>query len=135
MVFAGRDPSMSDTKESEQFERGIAHFNSGEFFQAHEVWEELWLRATGTEKPFLRGIIQVAAAFHHFKRRNVTGAKSLLAAGLAKLSKYADKHRGIDVFCLREDIERWLVILQSAETLRDPKFPRIHEVNRPATEP
>jgi uncharacterized protein len=90
--------------ETAQFARGVAHFNGGEFFEAHEVWEEIWLRAPAEEKPFLQGLIQIAAAFHHYKRGNLSGARSLLAAGTAKIRAFPGSHRGIDVDQLLRDL-------------------------------
>jgi hypothetical protein len=94
-------------KENAQFRRGIALFNAGKYFKSHEVWEELWLAASGDEKTFLQGLIQVAAAFHHHGRGNTRGMKSLLAAGLAKLGGIADGHRGIAVEKLCVDARDW----------------------------
>jgi uncharacterized protein len=116
---------MGATKERERFERGMAHFNAGEFFEAHEVWEELWLRAAATEKAFLQGIIQIAAAFHHFKRGNEDGARSLLKGGLAKLSKYADRHCGIDAARLRQESQIWLKALETGQTPANARPPQI----------
>ena len=42
------------TRDDGRFARGIAHFNAQEFFEAHEVWEELWLVAREPEKTFCR---------------------------------------------------------------------------------
>ena len=88
---------MSVTEEKDPFERGITHFNAQEFFEAHEAWEELWLRAPPSEKPFLQGIIQIAAALYHCGHGNLRGAKSLLAAGVTKMSRYSGAYLGIDV--------------------------------------
>ncbi len=116
---------MNQPNESEQLDRGIAHFNAGEFFEAHEVWEALWLRATVERKPFLQGIIQIAAAFHHLKRGNLPGARSLLGAGLAKISKYGDTYRGIDVAGLAEQGRAWLDALAAGKRPRNRKTPAI----------
>jgi predicted metal-dependent hydrolase len=94
--------------ESEEFRRGIALFNSGRFFESHEVWEESWLQALEPEKTFLQGLIQVAAAFHHRGRGNMRGLKSLLAAGLAKLDQFPEAHRGIGLGKLRDDARKWM---------------------------
>jgi uncharacterized protein len=117
---------MNQTNESEQLDRGIAHFNAGEFFEAHEVWEALWLRATVEEKPFLQGIIQIAAAFHHLKRGNLPGAKSLLGAGLAKINKYGGTYRGIDVTGLGEQGRAWLDALATGKRPGNRRTPVIH---------
>jgi len=116
---------MGASNEGSQFERGIAHFNAGEFFEAHEVWEELWLHAPLQEKPFLQGIIQIAAAFHHLQRGNERGAKSLLAAGLAKVRGYSALRNGIDVPRLCDDVQAWLETLAGARRLTDARLPTI----------
>ena len=61
---------MNSREKDEKFQRGILHFNAQEFFEAHEVWEEVWLVEAEPEKTFLQGIIQIAAAFHHYLREN-----------------------------------------------------------------
>jgi hypothetical protein len=95
-------------EETKKFQRGVALFNAGEYFEAHEVWEELWLAAAGEERTFLQGLIQVAAALHHFGRGNLLGMRSLLAAGLAKLDGTPDRYWGTDIAKLREDVREWV---------------------------
>src|SRR3970040_1227213 len=56
-----------------KFRRGLDCFNRREFFVCHEVLEEIWLEETEEEKPFYQGIIQVAAAFHHYLNGNLPG--------------------------------------------------------------
>jgi len=102
--------------EKSQFQRGIELFNAGNFFEAHEAWEEIWLAATEPEKTFLQGLIQVAAAFHHYSRGNRKGMESLLEAGLTKLAQFKDGHRGIAVARLRMDAKEWWAAAQDANT-------------------
>ena len=85
----------------EKFRAGIELFNGREFFKAHEVWEELWLTATEPEKTFLQGLIQCAAAFHHYTRGNRNGARSLLEGACAKLEEFSGQHHGMNLGALR----------------------------------
>jgi uncharacterized protein len=98
------------------FRRGIEQFNGGHFFDAHETWEEIWLRSPEPDKTFLQGIIQVAAAFHHHSRNNLRGARSLLQAGLARLARFPDTHRGIALAALRTSAQAWVAALSSGGT-------------------
>jgi predicted metal-dependent hydrolase len=100
---------------SEKFERGVAYFNARKFFEAHEAWEKLWLGESGPEKSFLQGLIQIAAAFHHYSRGNSRGAKSLLAAGISKLGPFPSNHRGLAVKKLRTETSRWLRLMGREE--------------------
>ena len=63
---------------SEKYQRGIRHFNAREFYDAHEVWEDVWRESHGMEKRFLQGLIQAAVALHHHSTGNVVGACSLM---------------------------------------------------------
>jgi hypothetical protein len=113
------------TRDESQFARGVAHFNAREFFEAHEVWEELWLVAQEPEKTFLQGLIQVAAAFHHHARENVRGAKSLLAAGVAKLQGFPEGHRGIAVRDFRTEAKSWLEEIEAGGGVESRALPLI----------
>jgi hypothetical protein len=113
------------TRDESQFARGVAHFNAQEFFAAHEVWEELWLVAREPEKTFLQGLIQVAAAFHHHARENARGAKSLLAAGVAKLQGFPEGHRGIAVRDFRTEAKSWLEEIEAGGGVESRALPLI----------
>jgi uncharacterized protein len=120
-------------KESEPFERGVAHFNAGEFFEAHEVWEEIWLVAPDPEKAFLQGMIQIAAAFHHYGRENIRGTKSLLAAGLAKVSGFPGDHHGLALAELCTESRKWIEGLAAERVPGRRKPPKIRLASRAAT--
>lgn len=97
--------------ERQIFQQGIDHFNARRFFEAHEVWEELWLHAPEPEKNFLQGLIQLAAGWHHYLRGNSSGAESLVAAGVVKLSRCPETHRGLCVGELVARAKEWTKML------------------------
>jgi predicted metal-dependent hydrolase len=109
----------------EKFQKGIEQFNHGHFFDAHETWEEVWLRAPEPEKTFLQGIIQVAAAFHHYSRDNRRGTQSLLEAGLKKLEPFPKAHHGIALEPLRAAARRWIAALAAKENPPENQLPKI----------
>jgi predicted metal-dependent hydrolase len=116
---------MHPTEAEEKFQRGLAQFNRGEFFEAHETWEEIWLASPESEKAFLQGIIQVSAAFHHYSRSNHKGACSLLQAGLKKLENFPNTHRGCKIEALRASVRIWIEALSSGGDPGRAKIPRI----------
>jgi hypothetical protein len=67
--------------------RGSTLFDAGAFFEAHEAWEEQWrVEIDETQRRFLQGLIQVAAAYHKlFVAHSVDAASRLLTKGLSKL--------------------------------------------------
>jgi uncharacterized protein len=116
--------AMNSREKQERFERGLEHFNAREFFEAHEVWEEVWLVEDEPEKTFLQGIIQIAAAFHHFRRGNSDGAETLLAAGIVKISRFPPQHRGLAIHALREEAIFWARALGEMQRPGDRDSPR-----------
>jgi uncharacterized protein len=76
---------------------GIACFNRRDYFQSHEVWEELWLEARGTVREFYKGLIQGAVALHHLRRGNRHGAEKLLRGCQRLLGRFEPCYQGLDV--------------------------------------
>jgi pSer/pThr/pTyr-binding forkhead associated (FHA) protein len=66
---------------------GIDHFNAGRYFDAHEVWEEIWLQSTGDIRLFYQMLIQAAVGLHHYQRGNPRGARGMHANVIDKLSR------------------------------------------------
>ncbi len=88
--------------------RGAALFNAGLFFECHEYLEGAWKATRGPEKDFYHGLIQVAAAFYHYEKRNRHGARTLLAKGLRRLEPYPQEYVGIDLGALRKTLAPWM---------------------------
>lgn len=112
--------------EREKFRNGVILFNSAEFFKAHEVWEEIWLAAAEPEKTFLQGLIQLAAAFHHYSRGNRAGGQSLAAAALEKLEKFPGDYYGMQLNVLRLAVREWLVAPARGPACVPRPAPTIH---------
>ncbi len=96
----------------ELFTKGLEHFNRGEFFEAHEVWEELWHTAQGAYHPFIQGLIQTAVAMHHAGNENWRGTRKLMAGALNYLKKGVSASHTIDVDALQDAILDFEIALQ-----------------------
>src|SRR5437868_13092514 len=77
--------------------RGVLHFNSGEYFDAHEVWEELWQDCPAADRRFYQSLIQAAVALYHGGNGNRAGAARLLDSGRRYMAPYRPAHCGLDV--------------------------------------
>ena len=82
--------------------RGIEEFNEGRYFDAHETWEEVWQVEKGAQRDFLRGLIHVAAGYHHLLvRRNFRGTFIKLGSGTRLLDRFGRSYQGVDVDFVR----------------------------------
>ncbi|HSE99241.1 MAG TPA: DUF309 domain-containing protein [Blastocatellia bacterium] len=76
---------------------GIEHFNSRQYFEAHEAWEEIWLRSEGDAKLFYQMLIQAAVGLHHYERGNTRGASGMHRNVCEKLSKLPAVYMSLDL--------------------------------------
>jgi uncharacterized protein len=97
---------------------GILHFNQGDYFEAHEVWEELWHDTAGPDRRFYQGLIQAAVAVYHASNGNAAGARRLFHSGRRYMSAYPDGHLGLDASVFWDAIEQAL-----AQLLPEPAPP------------
>ena len=106
----------------EGFQRGIELFNAHEYFDAHEVWEDVWRAAPAQEKKLLQGLIQVAVALHHHSRGNLEGARSLLVRAERNLSHYPDSYAGVNLAQVRAAITQCQQALNAGAPLIPPSI-------------
>jgi len=95
-----------DLDENKVFHLGIELFNEGEWFEAHEVWEDIWREASDQTKLFYQGLIQCAVTLEHLRRGNPRGARSVYESAQTKFVDLPQVFMGIDVKKLLGDLEQ-----------------------------
>src|SRR4051794_26762434 len=85
---------------------GIQLFNEGDFFEAHEVWEDLWSEGHGTERKFYQGLIQAAVGLCHFANGNLGGAVKLYRSSRDYLGACGSPFLGLNLVEFAEQMER-----------------------------
>jgi predicted metal-dependent hydrolase len=109
--------------DSARYLTGIDLFNRAEFFDAHEVLEDVWRAAPEGEKKFLQGIIQVAVALYHHGNGNSIGARSVLRRAFRNLSRYPEGFGGLHLASLLSSIADWQRAMDEGTPV--PQFPKI----------
>jgi uncharacterized protein len=105
------------------YQHGIELFNRGEFYDAHEVLEDVWRASVDPERKFLQALIQTAVALHHHSTGNVVGCKSLMARALRNFSGYPEGFCGVELEPLRVALGEWQQALAEGSEL--PPLPRV----------
>ena len=111
------------------FGAGVRLFNAGEFFAAHEAFEDLLELAEGDDWECLVGLIQVAVGYHKCVSGH-PGAARMLALGAAKLARFPSVFRRLAVGRLRHRVGEDLAILEAGGRLSGPP-PRIEMLREP----
>jgi len=113
-----------ETQLDEKLLKGIELFNHKEFFDCHEILEELWNEQQEPEKQLTQGIIQIAVAYYHAGRDNSKGAIKLLTRGIPRVKPFLPQHNGMLLKAFLDAVEEDLETLKSgtAQTLRVPSI-------------
>lgn len=92
-AYAPYDPD----EEKRFFHEGIELFNTGEFFEAHEAWEEIWKNTAGRKAKFYQGLIQAAVVLEHMNRANPRGVQRVWSTMLTKFEGLPDVFMGVNI--------------------------------------
>jgi uncharacterized protein len=90
----------------EEAVRGLACFNAGQYFEAHEHLETAWRAETAPIRELYRGVLQVGVAYYHIQRGNYSGALKLFQHCREWLAPFPDVCRGIDLAHLRQSVNQ-----------------------------
>jgi uncharacterized protein len=76
---------------------GVVLFNEQEFFEAHEVWEDLWAESHGDTRRFYQGLIQAAVGLCHYANGNLRGAVKLYRTSHGYMDGLPEPFQGMDL--------------------------------------
>ena len=87
---------------------GIRLFNEQRFFECHEILEPYYQETEAQNKPFLEGLIQLAAAFRLYSEfGEIKGPVRMIHQALIRFENYQPAFLGIRVNELRQAAEAW----------------------------
>jgi predicted metal-dependent hydrolase len=115
-----------------EYERFVALFNAGHFFEAHEVLEDLWVIEVPPLKNYYKGLIQAAVAICHWERGNLNGARKLWISAETYLIEYPQLYEGLTLGSFREAMRCLfapLMRLPEAPSKPDRKLIPVLELN------
>ncbi len=95
--MSAKFPAFSSTEEAKIFHEGLRLFNDGQWFEAHEAWEDIWHMASGDKKRFYQGLIQYAVTIEHIRRGNPRGVRCVYETTLTKFKGLPDVYMGFNI--------------------------------------
>jgi hypothetical protein len=85
---------------------GIRLFNAGEYWHAHEQWEQCWLISRDEEAIFFQALIQAAAALVKWQQGNLRGLQLNWAKSKAKLLLLPPSYADVDLQALQRAMQQ-----------------------------
>lgn len=83
--------------------KGLALFNAGEFWEAHEALEHAWVAEPRQIRELYRAILQIGVAYHQIQRGNYRGALKIFLRAVQWLDPLPDRCQGIDIAQFKQD--------------------------------
>jgi predicted metal-dependent hydrolase len=115
--------SCDDNTVSAEYKRGLALAAAGEYFAAHEAFEQAWRVAGARERDFFQGLVHAVVFAYQAARGRPVGAERQRAKAIRRLTPYAPAHRGLDVDRLLEALVRAEPDLRERLVERDAEPP------------
>jgi hypothetical protein len=103
---------------------GIALFNRGEYFEAHEALEHAWNADPGPARELYRGLLQIAVAYLQIERGNYNGALKMFLRSRQWLDPLPEACRGVDVARFRREAQAARAALEALGPERLADFDR-----------
>ena len=85
---------------------GVLLFNAQDYFEAHEVLEDLWAESHGDERRFYQGLIQAAVGLCHYSNGNLGGAAKLYRSSRDYMERCGSPFLGLDAAAFWAQMER-----------------------------
>lgn len=107
---------------------GVVMFNAGLFFECHEFLEGAWRVAPPADRGFHHGIILIAAAFYHYEKGNLHGARIKLTQGIKALQPYLPHAHGVRLDQWMAALDPWRNLIEAGQlrgVLNPSEIPRI----------
>jgi hypothetical protein len=134
----GADPALAVDPRYQGF---FTCFNAQQYYEAHDVLENLWLERRDEHHHFFKGLIQFAGAFVHLQKqfehpthpkhgRRMRPAVRLFQLAAKNLAPFAPKHLYLDVAALLRLGDEQVAEIIAGEYERNPwrpeQAPQLH---------
>lgn len=97
------------------------YFNRGQYYEAHDVLEQLWLPIRRTEGgAFYKGLIQLAGAFVHLQKGRLGPAGALFRLARGNLAGLGGLREGLNVEGVVGMIDGWVGALEAGGGVVNP---------------
>jgi len=104
---------------------GVRLFNEGQYFEAHDTWEEVWNRVRDHRRErFYRAIIQAAVTLELLRRGRAVGVRQVYVSSAELFEGLPEVFMGVDIPALlsklRHAIEPVIEDLETRSVQVDP---------------
>lgn len=98
-----------------QYYQYIQKFNAHEFYECHDLLEEIWMEDKANK--FLQGMLQLAVGIYHFEYGNIKGARWMFANARKYLLTYGPVMWDLNVDRVINYIDSCLAVMPDVDSI------------------
>jgi hypothetical protein len=127
-------PDQPEVEKHPYYRAFFGCWNQQQYYEAHDVLEQLWLNTRSADSDFFKGLIQAAGAFVHLQKhfehpshakhsRRLPPAVRLFRLAEKNLASFAPWHHGLDVAALCQLLSRYADEIVASDYATNPWSP------------
>ena len=128
------NPSQTEVEKHPYYLAFFRCWNEQQYYEAHDVLEQLWLNMKSADTDFFKGLIQAAGAFVHLQKhfeypshakhgRRLSPAVRLFRLAEKNLANFGPWHHALDVAALCQLLTRYADEIVASEYTINPWSP------------
>jgi uncharacterized protein len=128
------NPDQTDVERHPYYRAFFRCWNEQQYYEAHDVLEQLWLNTESPDADFFKGLIQAAGAFVHLQKRfehpshakhsrRLPPAVRLFRLAQGNLANFASWHHGLDVTALCQLLNQYADDIVASDYTINPWSP------------
>jgi hypothetical protein len=128
------NPHPADVEKHPYYRAFFLCWNEQQYYEAHDVLEQLWLNTKSPDTDFFKGLIQAAGAFVHLKKhfehashakhsRRLPPAVRLFRLAQKNLANFAPWHHALDVAAFCQLLSRYADKIVASDYTINPWSP------------
>jgi hypothetical protein len=128
------NPDLAEVEKHPYYRAFFRCWNEQQYYQAHDVLEQLWLNTKSRDADFFKGLIQAAGAFVHLQKhfeyplhakhsRRLPPAVRLFQLADKNLANFVPWHHGLDVAALCKLLSRYADEIVASDYKTNPWSP------------
>jgi len=128
------NPDQADVEKHPYYRAFFRCWDEQQYYEAHDVLEQLWLNTKSPDTDFFKGLIQAAGAFVHLQKRfeypshpkhsrRLRPAVRLFRLAQRNLANFAPWHHGLDVAALCQLLSQYADEIAASDYKTNPWSP------------
>ena len=128
------NPEQAEVEKHPYYRAFFDCWNQQQYYEAHDVLEQLWLHTRSADSDFFKGLIQAAGAFVHLQKhfehplhakhsRRLPPAVRLFRLAEKNLASFAPWHHALDVAALCQLLSRYADKIVGSDYTTNPWSP------------